>query len=102
MPSLNRNEKVQCGDCGTMYVRAHAARHRKNCSIGVISCQEGKYLTYNQQEMNYHVAKSMLHQLPSNQPFVRLARRSFRVTTLSNNIGEKNMGQNNGSQVTRW
>ena len=29
MPSLNRNEKVQCGDYGNMYVRAHAARHRE-------------------------------------------------------------------------
>ena len=58
MPSLNINEKVQCGDCGTMYVRALAARHRKNCSKGVISCQQGRYFTYNQQEMNYHVAKN--------------------------------------------
>ena len=57
MPSLNRNKKVQCGDCGNLYVRAHAARHRKNCVRGVISCSECMYFTYNQQEMNYHVAK---------------------------------------------
>ena len=41
----------------------------------------------------------MLHQLPSNQRFVRLVSRSFRVTTLSNNIGEKNMGRNNGARL---
>ena len=35
--------------------------------------------------------KSTLHQFPSNQRFVRLASRSFRVTTLSNNNGENNI-----------
>ena len=45
----------------------------------------------------------MLHQLTSNQRFARLAKKCFRVTTLSKNKGEKNMGQNNGgSQVIRW
>ena len=57
MPSLNRNEKVQCGDCGNMYLRQHAARHRKSCQAGIISCPDCRYFTYNQQEMNYHVAK---------------------------------------------
>ena len=57
MPSLNRNEKVQCGDCGNMYVRQHAARHRKRCQAGIISCLDCKYFTYNKQEMNYQVAK---------------------------------------------
>ena len=57
MPSLNRNEKVQCGDCGNLYVRAHAVRHRNIFSNGVISCPECRYFTYNQQEVNYHVAK---------------------------------------------
>ena len=54
---MNRNEKVHCGDCGNMYVSQNAARHRKNCMRGVISCSESRYFTYNQQEMNYHVAK---------------------------------------------
>ena len=57
MPSLDRNEKVQCGDSGNMYVRQHAARHRKSCQAGLISCPDCKYFTYNKQEMNYHVAK---------------------------------------------
>ena len=57
MLSLNRNEKVQCGDCGNLYVRAHAARHRKSFQAGIISCPDCKYFTYNKQEMNYHVAK---------------------------------------------
>ena len=57
MPSLNRNEKVQCGDCGNMYVCQHAARHCKSCQAGIIYCPDCKYFTYNKQEMNYHVAK---------------------------------------------
>ena len=57
MPALNRNEKVKCGDCGKEYRRSDAARHRKSCARGVISCPECNYCTYNQQEMNYHAAK---------------------------------------------
>ena len=57
MPSLNRNEKIQCEDCGNMYVRALAARHRKNCTKGVISCTDCNYITYNQQEISNHVSE---------------------------------------------
>ena len=57
MLALNRNEKVKCGDCGNMYIRQNTARHRKNCSKGVISCPDCKYFTYNQQEMSYRMAK---------------------------------------------
>ena len=91
MPSLKRNEKVQCGDCGNMYVRQHAARHRKRCAKGVISCPDCKYFTYNQQEMNYHMAKK---HAPSSlkQSTVRPVKNSLRVTSLSNIIGEKYMG----------
>ena len=45
MPSLNRNEKVQCGDCGNLYVRAHAARHRKSCQAGIISRPDQTFST---------------------------------------------------------
>ena len=58
MPSLNRNEKMKCEDCGKEYRRDHAARHRKSCQAGIISCPDCKYFTYNKQEMNYHVAKN--------------------------------------------
>ena len=40
-----------------MYVRAHAARHRKRCTIGGTSCSNCNYFFYNQQEMNYHMVK---------------------------------------------
>ena len=38
---------------------SNAARHRNNCGRGVIYCSECRYFTYNQQEMNYHVAKKL-------------------------------------------
>ena len=57
MPALNRNEKVKCEDCGKEYRRSDAARHRKSCAGGVISCPERNFCIYNQQEMNYHAAK---------------------------------------------
>ena len=57
MPTLNRNKKVKCGDCGNVYIRQNIARHRKKCAKGVVSCPDCKYSTYNQQEMNYHMVK---------------------------------------------
>ena len=52
-----RNEKVKCKDCGKEYSRANAARHRKSCVRGVISCPECSYCAYNQQEMIFHTSK---------------------------------------------
>ena len=57
MPALNRNEKVKNRDCGIMYNCENGARHQKRCAKGAISCPDCKYSTYNQQEMNYHMAK---------------------------------------------
>ena len=102
MPSLNRHEKVQCGDCGNMYIRQHASRHRKSCQAGIISCPDCKYFTYNKQDMNYHVAKKHAPSISSNEQFAHLARWSFRVTNRSSNIREKNMERNNGNQVIQW
>ena len=65
MLTLNRNAKVKCGNCGNMYTRQNTARHRKRCAKGVISCPDCKYSTYNQQEMNYHMAKK--HAQPSSK-----------------------------------
>ena len=64
MPSLNRNEKVKCEDCGKEYRRDHAARHHKSCARGVISCPECNYCTYNQQEMKLHTSKKHVKSNP--------------------------------------
>ena len=48
------------------YVRSPACSSRsKRCAKGVISCPDSKYSTYNQQEMNYHIAKK--HAQPSSR-----------------------------------
>ena len=36
MPSLKRNERVACLECGREYTRLHASRHRRTC--GVLNC----------------------------------------------------------------
>ena len=64
MPALNRNEKKKCEDCGKEYRRADAARHRKSCVRGVISCPECNYCSYNQQEMNFHSSKKHVKSTP--------------------------------------
>ena len=48
---------MRCEDCGKEYSRANAARHRKSCQAGIIYRPDCKYFTYNNQEINYHVAK---------------------------------------------
>ena len=42
--------------------------------------------------------RSMVNQARSNRRFFLLVNKSSKVTTLSNNIGEKNMEQNNGNK----
>ena len=66
MPALNRNEKVKCGECGIMYVRQNAARHRKRYE----KTEEHKYPKCHfykkiKEEMDYHVAKK--HAQPSSK-----------------------------------
>ena len=48
---------MKCENCDKDYRKSDAARHRKNCVRGVISCSECRFFTYNQQETNYHVVK---------------------------------------------
>ena len=58
MPALNRNEKVVCDNCGKQYVRQQAARHKKSCQGGTLSCPKcPNYSTKSQAELSYHIAK---------------------------------------------
>ena len=45
MQLLKRKEKVQCGSCGNMHVRQHAARHHKSCQADINFCPDFKYFT---------------------------------------------------------
>ena len=47
---------MKCEDFDKEYRKSDAARHQKRCAKEVISCPDFKYSTYNQQEMNYHMA----------------------------------------------
>ena len=58
MPSLNRNEKVTCENCGVQVTKYHFARHKKRCSAGTLYCiQYPNFSTLSQDDLNYHIAK---------------------------------------------
>ena len=57
-PSLNRNEKVTCENCGTQTTKPNLARHKKRCSVGTMYCIQGpNFSTKSQNDLNYHIAK---------------------------------------------
>ena len=58
MPSLNRNEKFTCHNCGTPTTKLNLARHRKRCSVGTLFCtQYPNFSTKSQNDLNHHNAK---------------------------------------------
>ena len=58
MPSLNRNEKVTCENCGVQVTKYHLARHKKICSAGTLYCfQCPNFSTLSRDDLNYHIAK---------------------------------------------
>ena len=57
-PSLNRNEKVTCENCGTQTRKPNLGRHKKSCSAGTLYCTlRRNFSTKSQNYLNYHVAK---------------------------------------------
>ena len=58
MPSLNRNVKVTCENCGTQTTKLNLARHKKRCSVGTLHCTQcPNFSTKSQNYLNYHIAK---------------------------------------------
>ena len=58
MPSLNRNKKVTCENCGTQTTKHNLARHKKRCSVGTLYCTHGpNFSTKSQNDLKYHIAK---------------------------------------------
>ena len=55
MPSLNRNERVACLECGREYTRKDASRHRRTC--GVLKCSNCIFYTYSSEELTNHFKK---------------------------------------------
>ena len=58
MPSLNRNKKVTCEDCGIQTTKLYLARHKKSCSAGTLFCTQcPNFSTKSQNDLSYHIAK---------------------------------------------
>ena len=58
MPSLNRNEKVRCENCGVQITKLNLARHKKRCSGGTLYCTQcPNFSTLFQDDSIYHIAK---------------------------------------------
>ena len=58
MPSLNRNEKVRCENCGVQITKLNLARHKKRCSGGTLYCTQcPNFSTLFQDDLIYHIAK---------------------------------------------
>ena len=58
MPSLSRNEKVRCENCGTQTTRNNIVRHNKRCSAGTLYCTHcPNFSRKSQNDLNYHIAE---------------------------------------------
>ena len=58
MPSLNRNEKVTCENCGIQITKPNLARHKKRCSGGTLYCTHcPNFSTLSLDDLNNHIAK---------------------------------------------
>ena len=58
MPSLNRNEKVTCENCGVQITKYNLARHKKSCSAGILFCSKcPNFSTLCQDDLNNRIVK---------------------------------------------
>ena len=63
MPSLNRNEKLTCKNCGTQTTKLNLARRKKRCSVATLFCTQcPSFSTKSQSDLDYHFAKK--HSVP--------------------------------------
>ncbi len=58
MPSLNRNEKITCENCGVQITKLNLACHKKSCSADTLYCTQcPNPSTKSRGDLNYHIAK---------------------------------------------
>ena len=63
MSALDRNDKVTCGNCGTLSTKKHLSRHKSSCSCGTLYCPKcPNSFTKSRDDLNYHIAKK--HSVP--------------------------------------
>ena len=55
MPSLNRNERVACLECGGEYTHKNASRHRRTWCV--LKCSNCNFYTYSSEELANHFKK---------------------------------------------
>ena len=78
MPSLNRNEKVTCENCGVQITKLNLARHKENCSAGTLySTQYPNFSTKSGDDINYHIARQHSAAGPSIQYKCKLCHAEF-------------------------
>ena len=66
MPSLIRNEKVTCENCGVQITKYNLARHKKSCSAGTLYCTQcPNFPILSQDDLNFHIAKQQSAACPS-------------------------------------
>ena len=66
MPSLNRNEKITCENCGVQITKYNLARHKKSCFAGTLYCPKcPNFSTKMIDDLNYHIAKQHSAAVPS-------------------------------------
>ena len=78
MPSLNRNEKFTCKNCGVQIKRINLSRHKKRCSVGTLYCTQcPNFSNLSQDDLNYHIAKQHSAAGPSKTYKCRLCSAEF-------------------------
>ena len=66
MPSLNRNEKVTCENCGTSVTKKNLSRHKSRCHGGTLYCpKRPNFSTKSGDDINFHIAKKHSVRRPS-------------------------------------
>ena len=103
MPSLNRNEKVTCYNCGTQTTKLNLARLKKRCSVGTLFCTQGpNFSTKSQSDLIYHIAKKHSAPKPDITFKWNFVIKSFQAFTLYVNIETINMECKSGQEQEMW
>ena len=101
MPSLNRNEKVTCENCGTQTTKLNLACYKKRCSVGTLYCNHSpNFSTKSQNDLNYHIAKKPQNLMSPSS--VNFAFKSFQDITLYVNIETLNTECKSDQEQEMW
>ena len=66
VPALDRNDKVTCGNCGTLVLKKNLSRHKSRSGGGAIFCpKRSNFSTKSRDDLNYHNAKKHSVSRPS-------------------------------------